>query len=148
MVLWWKDRSRLPPGMSPGAQPVWILGQWCFVPFAFGHVPLGRRCSTAVEAEREALHYEERLASLTSSGPAANRDGDVVEELGALRRCDDGGDPGLREGFAIYFAGDPDSDDECLLLKPDGHLEPNIFKNYDDATLAAARLSVTLPGRR
>lgn len=148
MVMWWKDGSRLPPGSSPGARPVWIMGQWCFIPFAFGHVPLSRRCSTAGEAESEALCYEEKLASLIPSGLGANRSSDVREELGALPRWDNGEDPGLTKGCAIYYAGEPGIDDECFLLMPDGQLKHDVFRSYDEAITAAAQMSATQLGPR
>jgi len=72
----------------------------------------------------------------------------VVEELGALPRCADGEGPALPEGFEIYFAGDPDIDNECLLLMPDGRLARKVFRNYEDAAIPAAQLFITPPGIR
>lgn len=136
----WRDPNAKPPGDEKG-QAIWIGGQWEFIAFAFGNVPLRRRCGTLEHARAEAEAYEhavrstEREVELHHENCNFESEKDLKEELEFY--VDDSTldktEVVLHKGYALYTAIDARGAKFFVLVQPDGSLFENVLSDYKHA---------------
>ena len=138
---WWLNKEHPPPD-DERAQAVWVLGQWQFIPFAFGRTPLRRRCRTREEAHAEASGYEQAMRQAQTAAQKAEQTGQTADSQrirahiesreAAYRMIDRTADGDCPQGFRIFAIGG-EEDDACVVLEPNGWLLKEAQPTYGDA---------------